>query len=388
MSIFRALGRLRSMFQFKPDIKERNIIKFLLRAFVLPSSILVYVLHAFVRWLVENGDSDVSQRAVVCLCAIGTFTCVQHLFRLFLNLRRRVLSCSHVSRPLVERYGKWAVVTGATGGIGASFCDILASEHGMCILAIGRNEEKLAELQRGIQERTGGTIEVERLVRDFAATDRDAADAFVRELERWASSKAGDGGVGLLVHGAGITYDLPETFHTLDRAYIDTMVDVNLRGVLHVSRCLLPSMVGAGRGGMINVSSACVRNPAPLLSLYAATKAAGHAFCTSLHYELDTIDVLSVTPYYFVSNMYKRKRGTVLAPMPDRIVRDSLTVIGRRDAHEAFPYWFHGLMGYIAKIYHDTPRGWLGIMTRSRARAMAKRGAKEANSTTDNSKKE
>ena len=160
------------------------------------------------------------------------------------------------------------------------------------------------------------------------------------------------------------------------------MLNVNNNGTVLMSRLVLPSMVQRRKGAVITVSSASCTHPTALLSVYSATKGFGNQLTRSMHYEYKEfgVDCLSITPYYFVSNMFKRRKGTYLAPLPSDIVDPALLNLGHTS--EAYPYWGHYSMGLIGHYYWDTANGLLGIMKRSKARAEAKtkRKAEEAKS--------
>ena len=114
-----------------------------------------------------------------------------------------------------------------------------------------------------------------------------------------------------------------------------------------------------------------------MLSVYSATKAFGNQLTRSMYYEYKEhgIDCLSITPYYFVSNMFKRRKATYLAPFPEAIIDSSMPLLGH--CASAHPYWFHTLMGMAADNYYDTGTGLLTIMKRNKARALAKAAAKK-----------
>lgn len=167
-----------------------------------------------------------------------------------------------------------------------------------------------------------------------------------------------------------------------------------------MSRLLLPHFVQQKKGALVTVSSASCTHATPLLSCYSATKGFGNQLTRSMFYEYKEVslrqllfliqaqiltptlqppnarrpqfgvDCLSITPYYFVSNMFKRSRATYLAPFPSSIVEPCLSSLGH--VPECYPYWGHYMMGTIAWYYWNTAEGLLGIMKRNKARAEAK----------------
>jgi 17beta-estradiol 17-dehydrogenase / very-long-chain 3-oxoacyl-CoA reductase len=115
------------------------------------------------------------------------------------------------------------------------------------------------------------------------------------------------------------------------------MLRVNNNGTIMMSRALLPHMMRRKSGAIITVSSASCTHPTPLLSCYSATKGFGNQLTRSMHYEYKEhgIDCLSIHPYYFVSNMFKRNKATYLAPFPNALIDAALPLLGYAD--EAYP---------------------------------------------------
>jgi uncharacterized protein len=170
------------------------------------------------------------------------------------------------------RYGRWAVIAGASEGIGACLADELAS-RGIDLVLIARNGALLNEVADGVRERHG--VEVRVLVQDL--TDPDVA-AKVEEATKGLE-------VGLLIYNAGAS-DRTTTFvdtgfdHALKQIKLDCIGPVAL--VDHFA----PAMRDRGRGGIVLVASlACVAGSATL-AIYSAVKAFQHNFAEGLWAEL------------------------------------------------------------------------------------------------------
>lgn len=106
----------------------------------------------------------------------------------------------------------------------------------------------------------------------------------------------------------------------------------------------------------MSISSGSCNAPAPFLAVYSATKAFMTQFSRSLKVEWwdSGVDFYVVTPFYVVSNLYKRKTGTIIAPMPDKLVKGTLCQIGKRHVYEGHGYWFHGALQHLGYIYWNT----------------------------------
>jgi short-subunit dehydrogenase len=162
-----------------------------------------------------------------------------------------------------SRYGPWAVVAGASEGLGAAFAEALAG-RGLNVVAVARREEPLEALARRVES----AYEVDvRVVRADLADPGfpDVLAAATRDIE-----------VGVGVYNAAFSFLAP----LLDRPPEDALrvVDVNVRGPLLFVHGLAPAMVARGRGALVLMSSLAGNQGSPGLSAYAASK----AFTTTL----------------------------------------------------------------------------------------------------------
>jgi short-subunit dehydrogenase len=158
-----------------------------------------------------------------------------------------------------EYRGRWALVTGASMGIGEAFARTLAG-RGMNVALVARSAERLAAL--------ASAIEAEHGVR-AAAVPVDLAEPG-GPARAWAeASRAGE--VHLLVNNAG--FGLAGRFDELPMERQSGMVALNCTALLELSRLALGEMRPRGAGGIINVGSVVAFQPVPAKAVYAATKA-------------------------------------------------------------------------------------------------------------------
>ncbi len=143
-----------------------------------------------------------------------------------------------------------ALVTGASGGIGAAVVERLCRE-GLTVHALARNETALRELAA----RTGCIAQV------LDVTDLPGLTRLTQAHE-----------FDVLVNNAGV--DRPRAFLQAQADDIDLLIDVNLRAVLHLCRLVLPGMVARNRGHVVNISSIAGTYNFNGNSTYHATKAA------------------------------------------------------------------------------------------------------------------
>ena len=158
-----------------------------------------------------------------------------------------------------QKYGRWAVIAGASEGVGASLADQLA-ERGLDLVLIARNEKLLNEVATGVRERHG--VEVRPVVQDL--TDPDVGDRV---------AEATDGlEVGLLIYNAGAAN---RTVEFLDDSFEDSLKQIKLAciGPVALARHFAPAMRERGRGGIVLVGSLACLAGASLLAVYSAVKA-------------------------------------------------------------------------------------------------------------------
>ena len=182
--------------------------------------------------------------------------------------------------------GKVALITGASSGIGLSCARRLAAEGANLVLWARRKyrlERTAAELQKAhqVQVRVAGVD-----VRDRAAVNR-AADALAR-----------DGLVpDILLNNAGLAAGLAK-LHEGDPDDWDRMIDTNLKGLLNVSRAILPVMVRRGTGHVVNIGSTAGHQVYQAGNVYNATKYGVKALTEGMNLDVSgtRIRVSSVDP--------------------------------------------------------------------------------------------
>jgi NAD(P)-dependent dehydrogenase (short-subunit alcohol dehydrogenase family) len=178
--------------------------------------------------------------------------------------------------------GRTALVTGASRGIGAA-----------CARALDRTGARvaLAARDRDALSGTAGTLGHDPVVLEVdLATDGGAERLAATALDRLG------GRVDVLVNNAGIAVRKPST--ELDASTIDQLQRVNVRALLLLCTGLIPAMVDAGRGSIVNVSSVSAVVGTPQRSAYAASKGAVDALTRSLAMEYGAagVRVNSVAP--------------------------------------------------------------------------------------------
>lgn len=168
---------------------------------------------------------------------------------------------------------KIVLITGATSGIGLA-CARKFAKNGDKLILTGRNKQRLAEIQK---EQTDVGTEVLTLV--FDVRDREAANRALSELpEGWRE-------IDVLVNNAGLALGLEPEYEGRFEDW-DTMIDTNLKGLLTMTRFVVPGMVKRNRGHVINIGSVAGDAAYAGGNVYCATKAAVKALTDGLRIDV------------------------------------------------------------------------------------------------------
>lgn len=171
----------------------------------------------------------------------------------------------------VAKYGPWAVVAGASEGLGAAFAEALAA-RGLNLLLFARRSVALNAVAEELRNRFGIQVRVE------------ACDLSRDDLSLWLETITADVDVGLAVYNAAHA----PVGEVLARPVADLLrvVDVNVRAPLVMVRTLAPRMAARGRGGIVLMSSLAGFQGAPRIATYAASKAFNTVLGEGLWHEL------------------------------------------------------------------------------------------------------
>lgn len=182
-----------------------------------------------------------------------------------------------------DKYGPWALVTGASAGIGEAFARQIAA-RGIHVALVARRAEKLEALAADIQART----EARALAIPVDLSADDSLENLTDALELRH--------IGLLVNNAGVGQTGPFLDHELADEL--AMLELNCRAPLELAHHFGRAMRAEGRGGLIMLSSIAGILPTPQFAGYSATKAWNRFLGEALHEELAGagIDVVSLCP--------------------------------------------------------------------------------------------
>ena len=232
-----------------------------------------------------------------------------------------------VDQKFLDKYGPWAVVTGASSGIGAAMAEELAGK-GMNVVLTARRGDKLQDLAEELSKKYG--IEARPLSCDLSAPD------FMTKLDRDTK----DLDVGLLVNNAGSWEFGSFLENDLEREL--QVLEVNAKAPLIMSHHFGKKMAEKGRGGMVFVSSGAAYAGVANQANYSASKAYGLNLAESLNLELKGkgIDVLAVTPGPVTTqgaadaHVDFSKLPPTMAPVSaEQVARESFSKLGKKVSH-------------------------------------------------------
>lgn len=236
---------------------------------------------------------------------------------------------------MASKWGdKWALLTGASAGIGVALAKELAA-GGTHLVLTARRKDRLEELAKEVNAAHGVRTEV--FAADLAepnAPERIFAFTKERELE-----------IELLINNAG--FGQYGEFHSVEKHRLLDMVQVNCAAVVHLTRLYLPEMVARRHGDVLILASTASFQAVPYISTYAATKAFDLLFAEGLAEEMKRygIRVCALCPgsteseFHAVSGQEKFQRGAETA---EKVARTGLRALAAGKS-----YVISGLGNYL-----------------------------------------
>lgn len=200
---------------------------------------------------------------VVIICIFASGRCKKNA---------SVISCSTI-QYIIMNNKKIVLVTGATSGIGEG-CAKRFAEGGFNVIITGRNSAKLASLKNDLQQRGADVLTLA-----FDVRDREAARQAVESIpEEWKA-------IDVLINNAGLARGLEQEYQG-DFDDWDQMIDTNIKGLLTMTRLIVPDMVSRNHGHIINIGSVAGDAAYAGGNVYCATKAAVKAITDGLRIDV------------------------------------------------------------------------------------------------------
>lgn len=250
-----------------------------------------------------------------------------------------------------NKYGPWALIAGASEGLGAAFARALA-DRGLNLLLIARRLNKLEVL--AMELKADYPIEVE--VQSMDLSDFDAVKKVVADFKE---------SFGLLVYNAAFA---PIGYiEDIEEENLSRIVDVNVRTPLLLTKLMSSRMIANKKGGIVLMSSLAGAQGSPKIATYAASKAFNAILAEGIWKELEKhqIDVIAScagaisTPGFNKASTGKDAPGTLTAK---EVAEDTLNALGKG------PVTIPGFTNKLAHFFMNRifPRKWaISIMNKN-----------------------
>ena len=242
-----------------------------------------------------------------------------------------------------SKYGPWALVAGASEGLGAAFAKVLA-EKGINLILIARTQSKLETLAEHIKSLH--SIEVNIHSADLA--DFNSIKSIRSQMPK---------SIGLLVYNAA--YSPIGYFENIKEENLEQIVEVNIKTPLLLTKLISKEMIKRRKGGIVLMSSLAGTQGSPKIATYAASKAFNAIFAEGLWNELKkhNIDVLASCAGAISTPGYKSAQNTKDAPgtlSPTEVATTTLNALGKA------PTTIPGFTNKLAHFFMNRliPRKW------------------------------
>ena len=248
-----------------------------------------------------------------------------------------------------KKYGEWALITGASAGIGEEFCIQLA-ERGMNIISVARRKDRLEKLGNKLKSDYG----VRTLELSIDLLNAEALNNIEKKIEGLD--------IGFLVNNAG--FGQLGKFHKNSTTRDEEMVRLNCIVPITLTHKFLPKMVERRKGGIIFLSSTSAYQATPYFTVYSATKVFNLYLGEGLweEYRKKGVDVMALSPGYTNTEFQKsaglteNSRG-VLWDQPNNVVKTALKNIGKKQSI------IHGRINRLFAMSNRlSPRKWSTII--------------------------
>ena len=252
------------------------------------------------------------------------------VYRAFLRKRRN----------LIKRYGKntWALVTGASDGIGQEFCRQLA-KMGFNIVLVARTEKKLRDAEKELNT-INPQISTRVVVADLSKANEEGFAENIHEQVK-------DLDISILINNAGI--DVFDYFDKIDPKYLKNMININCVALYLLNRQFAKQMNSRPtRSAIINVASGVVKIPLAYYSTYNGTKSLVDSFTLSVADEYKNIDFMSMQPYDVSTNMINNRETDVMTITRTECVKGFLDCLGHEV--QSVGHWKHRMQDYVYSL--------------------------------------
>merc|ERR1711970_274301 len=237
------------------------------------------------------------------------------------------------------RFGKWALVTGCTGGMGKEYANALAKK-GMSLVLVSRSRAKLDVLATEIEKNYG--VETRIIVIDFTRVED-----FPKISEKVKEDKLD---LGIVVNNVGSFGEHAMPFLKYPQSDLINMININCTAATVLCHDFLPDMKDKGRGAIINISSQLGSIAVPIAAVYCSTKHYMKALTKALQMESGGSGVIiqDVLPGMVETELSKYVKHTQSArecPTAKQFVESALSTLG--NTQRTTGWWCHSLQMFV-----------------------------------------
>lgn len=288
-----------------------------------------------------------------------------------LNVARKLLTYLYKAflRPAknLKKLGKWAVITGATDGIGKAYAMNLAKK-GMSIVLISRTESKLQDARKEIEAKNYDGVEVTYVVCDYSKFNEKAVQNKVAKVIK-------DLEVGVLINNVGVSYRYARYWHELSEEEIQGLITMNIDSTLWMTKMVLPGMLERKSGAIVNLSSGSALYTMPGLAQYAGAKGFVEKFSRGINaeYRSKGVTCQCQVPFYVATKLAKLRKS-LITPTPTEWVSLAVVWVGHGSDAVAQPFIMHAFQGWLMNVL---PEFLVTKMTMSQHMSIRKRGMKK-----------
>lgn len=239
----------------------------------------------------------------------------------------------------MQQYGQWALITGASAGIGKAFAEELAS-RGLNLILVARRKPLLNELASALKKKHN--IKTRTVVADMS--DIAEVDKVIKQCA--------DLEVGLMIPNAGI--EIHQQFDKQSWSEVDSLLQINVAAPTKLAHHYAGVMRKRGRGGILFISSVMGYLPSSYLAQYSASKAYIQLLAEGMHKELKStgVNVSVLAPSLtktamgdtVTENMGDLMKRSMMSPKA--VVKEGLDALGKRPAR--IPGRFNRIQMFIA----------------------------------------
>ncbi|PNS16274.1 hypothetical protein CAC42_6381 [Sphaceloma murrayae] len=272
------------------------------------------------------------------------------------------------------RKGSWAVITGASEGIGKEYALQLAAK-GFNILLISRTQSKLDDVASQITTKYS-TVTTKTFAIDFSSPTEQSYASL--------SSLLAPLDIAILINNVGQSHSIPVPFIQTPLPELESIIKINCLATLRITQLIAPGMASRKRGLILTMASFGGILPTPLLATYSGSKAFLQHWSSALASELapSGVRVQLVQSYLVTGAMSKIRRASLTIPTPRDFVRAALGKIGRSGGAQGIlatstPFPAHAVMHWFL-LQVGTMRGVVAGQNKGFHEAIRKRALRKA----------